>query len=97
MKRLLGKKANRPFSWKERRSREAAVLAMASSRETPQERRDRYLKLAAEAEINAARLSEPKAKAAWIDLAVSWMLMASEISAEPKSGRKRKPSRGGKT
>ena len=72
------------------------MLAMASSRETPQERRDRYLKLAAEAEINAARLSEPKAKAAWIDLAVSWMLMASEISGENKGGRKRKPSRGGK-
>ena len=72
------------------------MLAMASSRETPQERRDRYLKLAAEAEINAARLSEPKAKAAWIDLAVSWMLMASEISAENKGGRKRKPSRGEK-
>src|SRR5438067_2096326 len=51
---------------------------MASSRETPQERRDRYLKLAAESEINAARLSEPKAKAAAIDLAVSWMLMAAK-------------------
>ena len=73
------------------------MLAMASSRETPQERCDRYLKLAAEAEINAARLSEPKAKAAWIDLAVSWMLMASEISAENKAGRRRKPSRGGKS
>ena len=67
------------------------MLNMASSRGTPQERRDRYLKLAAEAEISAAKLSDPKAKAAWIDLAVSWMLMASEISVENKGGRKRKP------
>ena len=73
------------------------MLAMASSRETPQERRDRYLKLAAEAEINAARLSEPKAKAAWIDLAVSWMLMASEISSENAHRRNRKPGGGAKS
>ena len=66
------------------------MLNMASSRGTAQERRDRYLKLAAEAEISAARLSDPKAKAAWIDLAVSWMLMASEISVENKGGRTRK-------
>ncbi len=70
---------------------------MAASRETLQERRDRYLKLATEAEINAARLSDPKAKSAWIDLAVSWMLMASEISVETKGARRRKPSRGGKS
>ena len=73
------------------------MLAMASSRETPQERCDRYLKLAAEAEINAARLSEPKAKAAWIDLAVSWMLMASEISSETERPRDRKPGGGAKS
>jgi hypothetical protein len=70
---------------------------MASSRGTPQERRERYLKLAAEAEIAAAKLNDPKAKAAWVDLAVSWMLMASEISAEDASGRKRKPGRGTKS
>lgn len=64
---------------------------MPSSRGSPQERRQRYLKLAAEAENVAAKLSDSKAKAAWIDLAVSWMLMASEISPEKKSGRKRKP------
>ncbi len=64
---------------------------MPASRGTPQERRKRYLKLATEAEITAAKLNDPKAKAAWIDLAVSWMLMASEISAESKGGRKRKP------
>ena len=67
------------------------MLNMASSRDAPQERRDRYLKLAAEAEISAARLSDPKAKAAWIDLAVSWMLMASEISVENEGGRPRRP------
>jgi hypothetical protein len=67
------------------------MFGMASSRGTPQERRKRYLRRAAEAEITAARLNDPKAKAAWIDLAVSWMLMASEISSESKSGRKRKP------
>jgi hypothetical protein len=70
---------------------------MASSRGTPQERRERYLKLAAEAEIAAAKLSDRKAKAAWVDLAVSWMLMASEISADDASSRKRKPGRGTKS
>ena len=69
------------------------MLSMASSRGTPQERRKRYLRLAAEAEIAGARLNDPKAKAAWIDLAVSWMLMASEISPERKNGRKHKPRR----
>jgi hypothetical protein len=66
------------------------MLAMPSSRGNSQERRERYLKLAREAEITAARLNDPKAKAAWIELAVSWMLMASEISSEIKSGRKPK-------
>jgi len=70
------------------------MLAMASSQGTAQQRRERYLKLAAEAEIAAAKLNDPKAKAAWIDLAVSWMLMASEISPE---NRKRKPGRGSKS
>lgn len=73
------------------------MLAMASSRGTPQQRRERYLKLAAEAEVTAAKLSDPKAKAAWVDLAVSWMLMASEISAENNTGRKRKPGGGTKS
>jgi hypothetical protein len=57
-------------------------LAMASIARTPQERRILYLKLAAEAEITAAKLRDPKVKAAWIDLTVSWMMMASEIPAE---------------
>ena len=69
---------------------------MSSSQGTPQQRRERYLKLAAEAEVAAAKLGDAKAKAAWIDLAVSWMLMASEISPESKSARKRKPGRGTK-
>jgi hypothetical protein len=68
------------------------MLIMASSRDTPEQRRERYLKLAAEAEVTAAKLNDPKAKAAWIDLAVSWMLMASEISAGNHTGPKRKPS-----
>ena len=55
---------------------------------TPQERRIQYLKLAAEAETSANRLTDPKAKAVWIDLAVTWMLMASEIS-ENDGGLKR--------
>ena len=46
--------------------------------------------MATEAEITAAKLHDPKAKAAWIDLAVSWMLMASEIGIEKKRSRKRK-------
>ena len=68
------------------------MFSMTSTRGNPQERRKRYLRLAAEAENTAARLNDPKAKAAWIDLAVSWMLMASEISPEKKNGRKREPS-----
>jgi hypothetical protein len=56
--------------------------AMASIAGTPQERRILYLKLAAEAEITAAKLRDPKVKAPWIDLTVSWMMMASEIPAE---------------
>ena len=47
---------------------------------TPQECRIQYLKLAAEAETSANKLTDQKAKAAWIDLAVTWVLMASEIS-----------------
>jgi len=73
------------------------MFAMASSRGTPQQRRERYLKLAAEAEIAAAKLNDPKAKEAWVELAVSWMLMASEISPENKNGRKRKPGGGTKS
>ena len=69
------------------------MLAMASSRGSLQERRERYLRLAAEAEITAARLNDPKAKEAWVELAVSWMLMASEISPQNENGRKRKPGR----
>jgi hypothetical protein len=55
---------------------------------TPQERRSQYLKLAAEAETSANKLTDPKAKAAWIDLSVAWMMMASEIF-ENAGGRKR--------
>jgi hypothetical protein len=42
--------------------------------------------------ITAARLNDLKAKEAWIELAVSWTLMASEISAENNSGRKHNSS-----
>jgi hypothetical protein len=59
-----------------------STARMASIARTPQERRILYLKLAAEAEIAAAKLRDPKVKAAWIDLTVSWMMMASEIPAE---------------
>jgi hypothetical protein len=64
------------------------MLATPSSRGNPQKRREQYSKLAAEAEITAARLNDPKAKEAWIELAVLWALMASEISPENKSGRR---------
>ena len=62
---------------------------MARIAGTPKERRDRYLKLAAQAEANAAKLSG-KAKASWVDLAVSWMMMASEMSSEIERSRKHK-------
>jgi hypothetical protein len=54
--------------------------------DTPQQRRDRFLKLAVEAETAAAKVSDPNAKAAWIDFAVSWMMMASDI---PRTGESR--------
>ena len=56
---------------------------------TPQERRSLYLKLAAEAETTAAKLTDPTVKAAWIDSTVSWMMLASEISSEHEGGLKR--------
>jgi hypothetical protein len=59
---------------------EEEQLAMAAIACSPQERRSLYLKLAAEAESKAAKLGDPKTKTAWIDSAVSWMMMASEIS-----------------
>jgi hypothetical protein len=54
---------------------------------TAQARRNLYLKAAAEAEAAAAGLPDSQAKAASIDLAVSWMMAASEIS-EYEGGRK---------
>ena len=59
---------------------------------TPQERRSQYLKLAAEAETSANKLTDPKAKAARIDLAVTWVLMAIEISEN--DGRRKQLSGG---
>jgi hypothetical protein len=62
-------------------------LAMVPIAGTPQERRDRYLKLAIRAEITAVKFTDPKAKAACIDLTVSWMMMASEISENERGGK----------
>jgi len=55
---------------------------------TAQARRSLCLKAAAEAETAAASLTDLQAKAASIDLAVTWMMAASEIS-EYEDGRKR--------
>lgn len=55
---------------------------------TAQARRNLCLKAAAEAETAAASLTDLQAKAASIDLAVNWMMAASEIS-EYGDGRKR--------
>jgi hypothetical protein len=65
---------------KEGNGSEEEQLAMAANARSPQERRSRYLKLAAEAETKANNLGDPKARAASIDLAVTWMMIASEIS-----------------
>jgi hypothetical protein len=59
---------------------------MAAIERSPLERRSQYLKLAAEAEIRAAKAGDSKAKAASIDLAITWMMIASEIS-EKADGR----------
>jgi hypothetical protein len=53
------------------------------------ERRRFYLDLAAEAETIAAKLGDPRARAAWIDLTISWMMIASEISPEREGSGKR--------
>jgi hypothetical protein len=55
---------------------------------TAQARRSLCLKAAAEAETAAGSLTDLQAKAASIDLAVTWMMAASEIS-ECGEGRKR--------
>ena len=61
---------------------------MIPAGDTSQERRNRYLMLAAKAETTAAKLTDPKAKEAWIELTVSWMMMASEISENEPSGKR---------
>ena len=70
---------------------------MSPVKESAEERRGRYLKLASEAETTAAKIRAPKLKAAWIELAVTWMLMASEISSENAHRRNRKPGGGAKS
>ena len=63
-------------------------LVMAQIADTPQERRNRYLRLASEAETVTAKLTDPKAKAVCIDLTVSLMMMASEISEYEHTGKR---------
>ena len=55
---------------------------------SPQERRNAYLKLATEAETSVAELTDPKEKAACVDLTVSWMMMASEIFENERDGKR---------
>jgi hypothetical protein len=55
---------------------------------TAQVRRRLYLKAAAEAEITAASLADSQAKAASIDLAVSCLMAASEISEYEDGGKR---------
>jgi hypothetical protein len=64
-------------------------LALESLAGTRQERRRFYLDLAAEAETIAAKLGDPKVRAAWIDLTISWMMIASEISPVEEGSGKR--------
>jgi len=52
---------------------------LTDAKETPQERRERFLRLAAEAEATALRQTDLPTKIAWLDLAKSWAAMAQEI------------------
>ena len=64
-------------------------LALESRAGTQQERRRRYLDLAAEAESVAVKLGDSKLKAAWIDRTIFWMMIASEMSSESEGSGKR--------
>lgn len=52
---------------------------MDNTSETRQERRQRYLRLAADAETTGAKQKEPGARKAWADLAKGWRAMAHEL------------------
>ena len=52
---------------------------MTDDPDTPQQRRDRFLRLAADAEATAFRMGDPKTKKAWADIARSWTAMAKKI------------------
>jgi hypothetical protein len=49
--------------------------------ETSNERRDRYLKYAAEAETAAFRCGDSRIKDAYVNIATSWSTLAHEIHA----------------
>jgi hypothetical protein len=52
---------------------------MNNAPETLRHQHERFLLLAAEAEANARRLSDPKAKAEWTAIAQGWMALANAI------------------
>jgi hypothetical protein len=49
---------------------------------TPQQRRQEYLSLAADAEATASKSNDPESKKAWIELARNWAAMAKEVSPD---------------
>jgi hypothetical protein len=60
---------------------------MVESPETPEQRRARYLRLAAEAESAAKRCATADLRDAYLALARSWNLLARDASSEKGSGR----------
>ena len=53
--------------------------------ETAHQRREKFLRLAAEAEATAFKILDPKSKHQWLELARGWFAMAKEIP--PKDQR----------
>jgi hypothetical protein len=62
---------------------------MSVGADIPQDRHLRYLKLAAEAEINSYKTKDATLKAGWVDMAVAWMMLASDFAQEPVRARRR--------
>jgi hypothetical protein len=52
---------------------------MSDRSETPEQRRARYLRLAADAETAAGKCRSPDLRDAYLSLAKSWLLLAKDV------------------
>jgi hypothetical protein len=55
---------------------------MSGPPETPEQRRTRYLRLAADAETAAAKCRSPDLRDAYLALAKSWLLLAKDVKGD---------------